>query len=127
MSDPRTTRPEPGQAPSTSFDRELRSWASRPASTSPREATERLARRLEEEASPEPRRYPFRLATAAALALALIGGWWALDGRRAEVRQELREELRIPTLDENVALIWLNAETPLYLTLTPPPAAKEPS
>jgi len=126
--------------PGDAFDQELRAWASRPAQTPPREAAELLAKRLSEQAAAEAREEPrwggLRLASAAALVLALVGGWWILGSKPGD--PPLGEELPASvlqaealhaevTLDENVALIWLNAETPLYLTLTPPPVEKEPS
>lgn len=100
------------------FDEALRRWAARPARTTPAEARERLARRLEDE---RPSNAPRWGALAAALVVAVLGAWWLLPSSSpppAPVAATAVADL--PLLDGSTALIYLDANTPLYISLTPP-------
>lgn len=102
------------------FDEAFRSWAERPSPTPADEAARRVRARLPER--PQGRWLSgsrLRLATAAAgLALLLIVGWFTMP--RFEAPSTLRQELSLPPLSDDVVLLWLDDETPLYLTVAPP-------
>ena len=60
-----------------------------------------------------------RLATAAAgLALLLIVAWATLP--ESPVPSSASEEMALPPLPADVVLLWLDNETPLYLTVALP-------
>lgn len=123
-----------------------RRWARRPPRTSPETAAHRVLARLAEP-DPQPGWQPAggwtsrsaRRLVAAALALAAVGIWlltagppWPLpapdtdpgpgtesdESPSAAVRSV--EVPEAPTMAEGVVLMWLDAETPLYMTLAPP-------
>jgi hypothetical protein len=105
-----------------------RAWrrlAERPPKMAPEDAARRVLARI------APRREPHgagavRWAAAAALLLALAAGWWQADRwstqRRPPAAAPAAVQAALP-LDEGVVLLWLDDETPLYLTLTPPRTA----
>lgn len=102
------------------FDEAFKSWAEQPASTPGDEAAQHVVARL-----PERRGLRWfagsqlRLAAAAAgLALVLVVGWATRPQSPDPVA--LAQEVSLPLLQENVVLLWLDDQTPLYLTLAPP-------
>ena len=105
-----------------------RRHARRPPATSPPTAMRQLRRRLP--ARPASRRLPLSLA-AALLAVALVVGFTLRSAHRQSpgapatnpprTAERLEGEPPLP-LDDGVVLLWLDGETPLYLTLSPPPA-----
>lgn len=103
------------------FDQDFRQWASRPPDTLPEEAARRVLARLSE----GPIRgwvwqRPIRLASATVgLILILMVGW--LSGpRRSQVPSATDGGINLPPLPDDVVLLWLDDETPLYLTVAPP-------
>lgn len=105
------------------FDDAFKRWARRPPRTPPGEAAARLRQRL----PPRRPRRPFaagslRLAAAAVGLVLVLGVAWLLS-RPGPVAPPA-EELAVPPLDENVVLLWLDRQTPLYLTVAPPAAPK---
>lgn len=106
-----------------SFERAFKSWAERPPATPPDQAAARVVSRLPE------RKGRFWLvgsqlrfaATAAALMIALVVGWVTL---RPEPPAAIpaTSEVVLPPLEENVVLLWLDEQTPLYLTVAAPAA-----
>lgn len=115
------------EGPRDRFEEALRRWAEQPPRTSPDEAARQVVSRLDEpERAAHGRAWHPALAPALALAavlmLALGLGWWA---RRtavpaeppAETASATLETATLPPLDDDVVLIWLDAETPLYLSL----------
>jgi len=102
------------------FDEALRVWADQAPQTPADEAARQVMSRL-----PERRRggwfagSPLRLATAGAgLALLLMIGWATLP--ESPVRLFASEEMALPPLPDDVVLLWLDSETPLYLTVATP-------
>ncbi len=94
------------------FDEALRSWANRPPRLSPHMAAVRVRAAIEN--APR-RRWAWRaLVTAAATALAAVALVVALrDIPRTEGLAD-RPEAR-----PGVAVMWLDAQTPLYMNLEP--------
>jgi hypothetical protein len=102
------------------FDEAFKSWAERPPKTPSSDAARRVVASL-----PEPRSSwklggsGLRLATAAAgLALLLVVSWVSLP-TPPDPSSPLHE-VAIPPLPDEVVLLWLDEETPLYLTVAPP-------
>jgi len=102
------------------FDEVFKSWAHRPPQTPADEAARQVMAQL-----PGRRAVgwfsgnPLRFATAAVgLALLLVVGWATLPkplGQSSSI-----QEVTLPPLPEDVVLLWLDDETPLYLTVAPP-------
>jgi hypothetical protein len=99
------------------FDEALRVWANQVPQTPADEAARQVLARL-----PERRRggwltgSQLRLATAGVvLALLLVIGWATLP--QSPVPLSASEELAQPPMSEDVVLLWLDSETPLYLTV----------
>jgi ferric-dicitrate binding protein FerR (iron transport regulator) len=107
------------------FDEELRRWSRTPPETPAREAAEAVARRLEALAAPKarpvrPARPWLRAAAVLAAAMLAVVGALAFWFGHPAPPQPSPEPAASPlpeVLPENVALIWLDTETPLYLTL----------
>lgn len=101
------------------FEEAFRSWAERPPHTPADEAARRVIARLPEHRGARwssGRR--LRFATAAAgLALLLGIGWSLLPKPQGAPAQE--REVALPPLADDVVLLWLDKETPLYLTIAP--------
>lgn len=102
------------------FDRALRAWADQAPQTPADEAARQVMARM-----PEGRlggRFTgtqLRLGAAAAgLALLLIVGWATLP--ESPVPSFASVELALPPLPEDVVLLWLDNDTPLYLTVASP-------
>ena len=113
--------PDP-RDPLDRFDDELRRWAARPARRSSSRAAEELRARITERSKRSPALWRWAAVGAVALLVAVLG-WRELRGpsQTPEPQIAAREErLDVPPLDPEVALIWLDQDTPLYLTLTPP-------
>jgi hypothetical protein len=114
--------------PRTAAEERFRRWAARPPATPPEEAARRVVERL------EPRRRSLR---------SLWAGWDAADLRWAAAAAVLAAAATVagllwspgstpgpaasetPPLEQGVVLLWLDSQTPLYMTLTPPPPAAE--
>jgi hypothetical protein len=102
------------------FDEAFRKWSERPLGISPDVAARRLMAQL-----PERRKggwfsgHQLRFATAAAgLALALIISWVTLP--RVSRAPTMAQQLALPPLSDDVVLLWLDNDTPLYLTVASP-------
>lgn len=103
------------------FERAWKAWAERPARRSPQEA----GRRAVEVAGRRRRRartVRMLLATAALLVIAVTLGV-RRQGPVPEARPRTAPPLASAPLGAGQALIWLDAETPLYMTFEAPPAA----
>lgn len=107
------------RSPLEQFEERWKTWAGRPPRTSPEDAARQVLARLdggERRISPRLPRMTW-LAAAAAVLLAVAVGLFAPhppSPRTAEVAA--------PPLDDGVVLIWLDSETPLYMSFAPPPA-----
>ena len=115
------------------FSEAFRRWAQRPPATPPEQAAAQIGARLRKRRSWEPGAFSGLRLAAAALALGTLTAWWLLRAQPSspswdlagiEARGPSLGELETPPLDDDVALFWLNEETPLYLTLSPPKPRK---
>lgn len=118
------------EQPRDRFDQELRRWAEQPPRTPPAAAARQVLSRLD-----RPRRATRRpvlalaLTLATVLTLALGFGWWARQatapaepptaGVAAVTATAIGEATLPPPLSDDVVLLWLDPETPLYLSLQP--------
>lgn len=106
------------------FDEAFKSWADQPPQTPADEAARQVMARLPERRSRQwfSGSWPRLASAAAGLALVLVLGWTTLN-RSAELSPAVApstEEVALPPLSENVVLLWLDKETPLYLTVAAP-------
>jgi hypothetical protein len=107
--------------PVDDFERALQTWAER----SPRLSPQQAATRVKEGALRRRRRAHTRrtlLATAALLAVALTFGIRRHRGLPEPAPPPTMAEPEPAPLGAGQALIWLDAETPLYMTFEAPPA-----
>lgn len=126
------------------FEERWRQWARRPPKTRPQTAAHRVLRRLAEP-SPRPRRRSVggwaspgvRRLVAAALVLAAVGLWLLTAGPPfpfpasdtdphpgpGSEESPGRALAGAPAMADGVVLMWLDAETPLYMTFAPPARA----
>jgi hypothetical protein len=105
------------------FDEAFKAWASAEPDTPARKAARQVMARL-------PERRPQRwfadgwlpvASVAAGLALMLAVGWTLVPrAEMSEVSAVETLDLALPPLQENVVLLWLDEQTPLYLTVAPP-------
>jgi len=102
------------------FDKALKSWGARPPKTPADEASRQVMEQLSERQSDSWfAGSRWRLASAAlGLALVLGAGWLAI--LRPAGPESPAREIALPPLSEDVLLLWLDDETPLYLTVAPP-------
>lgn len=102
------------------FEDALRDWAARPLDTSAEKAAREVIARLPERRTGGWAVGPsWQLGTAAAgLALLLVVGWMTLP--TAPESSRLTDDLALPPIPHDVVLLWLDDETPLYLTVAPP-------
>jgi hypothetical protein len=101
------------------FEEAFRRWAERPPHTPADEASRRVIARLPQHRGERwlsGSRLHFATA-AAGLALLLGFGWSLLPKTQEEPLQE--REVALPPLPDDVVLLWLDNETPLYLTIAP--------
>lgn len=120
------------------FEERWRRWARRPPRTSPESAAHRVLTRLAEP-TPQPWWRPAggwaspgaRRLVAAALAVAAVGLWLLTAGLPfpgTDPGPGLGSDdspaptfPETPVMADGVVLMWLDAETPLYMTFAPPP------
>jgi ferric-dicitrate binding protein FerR (iron transport regulator) len=103
------------------FEQAMKAWAERPSRLSPEQA----GRRVVEAARRRRRRagaVGTLLATAALLAVALTFGV-PHGGPLSETRTPAAPPVAAAPLGAGQALIWLDAETPLYMTFEAPGTA----
>ena len=103
-----------GQDP---FDEALRAWAARPVRTPADRAARQVLARLPESRAVRTGFGPsWRLATAGlGLALLLAVGWATLPAEPEP--SPWLQDLSLPPVSEDVVVLWLDDETPLYLTI----------
>jgi hypothetical protein len=135
---PEAQRPEPrDDARWRDFERRWRRWGERPPRTHPETAARRVLTRLAEPA-PRPGWRPAggwtslgaRRLAVAALVLAAVGVWLLTAGLPgpftgpgptvAPERAPGGPLPATPAMADGVVLMWLDAETPLYMTFAPP-------
>jgi len=112
------------RSPLEELEDRWKSWAERPPRTSPEDAARQVLARLDDG---ERRRAPRMwrgtwLAAAAAVLLAVAVGLFAPHLPSPQTSSPRTAEVAAPPLDDGVVLIWLDSETPLYMSFAPPPA-----
>ena len=104
-----------------SFEKAFRRWAEFPPETPPKEAADRVVMQLPQRRSGSLLAGSrLRFAAAGAALMLVVGvGWFA---RQPEPPASIPSptEVALPPLEEHVLLLWLDRETPLYLTVAPP-------
>ncbi len=107
------------------FDQQLREWADRPAELSPKMAAQRVRGRLEpRRQSTWLRMWRPALAVASLVALAVVG-WWQVGSEQVSPDLPVTAGLVSPP-SSDVLVLWLDSETPLYLTLAGTPPEPQP-
>ncbi|MEM7354586.1 MAG: hypothetical protein AAF657_27505 [Acidobacteriota bacterium] len=109
------------------FEQRFEVWASRPPATPADEAVRRMLRRLPADPSPRHAVSWGRIAAAAAAVLAVVLATHLYLRQSAAppvVQDTTVGVVEAPLLPDGVALIWLDAETPLYLTLKAPESSQ---
>lgn len=102
------------------FEDAWRRHAARPPTLSPEEAAGRVLHRLAQRPT-APRRRPLRLAAAAALvAVVIVAAALVRLSLSPTVPQRAGEVAETAVTPEGTVVLWLDEETPLYLTLEPP-------
>jgi len=95
-----------------------RHWARRPPTRSPAEAAAAVSRRLPLRRQ---RRYWWGLAAAAALTVTVaLAVYWSISVRRASPPGATINLQETTPLGNGEVLIWLDEQTPLYMTFQPP-------
>ncbi len=115
---------ENSRDPLKDFEKRWSLWALRPTQTSPDEAAQRLLDRLPDRIAERRLATSWRvLLPAAALVILTIGAGilWRSYPPPPTASRPSHSSI---ALDESTALIWLDPETPLYLTLTEPEAKR---
>jgi hypothetical protein len=107
------------RSPEDRFDEALRAWADRPPRLDSRAAARAVTSRLGERRR-QPPRLVWTLATAAAVAVAAAGVLVVRVTSPPLGPQQAGMVLATPTLTEGQILIWLDEETPLYMTYAAP-------
>jgi hypothetical protein len=103
------------------FDQVFKSWAERLPETPPNQAAAQVVGQLTEQGGNTlfvGSRMRFA-AAAATLMLAVVVGWMTLRPE-PPAAVPATTEVALPPLEENVILLWLDEQTPLYLTVAPP-------
>ena len=102
------------------FDKAFKSWAGQPPVTPPDRAARQVLAGIAERRQQSwlPGHWLPAASAAAALMLVLVIGWVTLPNATAP-RVDARP-VHLPPLEENVVLLWLDDQTPLYLTVAPP-------
>jgi hypothetical protein len=111
---------ETGPGPLKDFESSLKKWGRREPKTPPEVAARRVLARLPEREKTSSDGWRRFLLPAAALLVLALG--YAVFLRDGQPPPDVAVRLAAPpiTLDENTALIWLDEETPLYMTLASP-------
>lgn len=115
---------DPRHDPLEEFEQAMRRWADRPPRTLPGEAVQQIRQQLGE-AEPKKKfwmHWPVAALVLLTLAAALL--WRSAPDPPAPASNQT-QLASVPSLDENTLLIWLDAETPLYLALNPPASAAQ--
>lgn len=113
------------------FEERWRQWSARPPERSPQTAARQVVDRLErrerqeprESSAPMPRRWS--VPTLAATAAVTAGVWLALElwvwAPVPEASSPVETQTAVtPPMEDGVVLMWLDADTPLYMTFAPP-------
>lgn len=113
------------------FEERWREWSHRPPRQDASQAAHRVMTRLDERSSVSSSERGFgswtwRLAAAAAVLVLATGLWLLLPGLPPSISgpasqpPEGLETTETPVMGDGVVLMWLDADTPLYMTFAPP-------
>jgi hypothetical protein len=112
-------KPPINQAPEERFEKAFKKWAEKPPRVSPEAAAARMASLIR---ARQPRRQPrwaFAAAAAALFGVVAVAFHWArLSAPPAAPAVAIVQEA--PPLGEGEVLMWLDKDTPLYMTFQPP-------
>ncbi len=112
-------KPSDEEIPGDRFEEAWRNWLRRPPHRSPAEAAARVAGLIRERRR---RRRAIWAYAAAAVVVAAIGvaiRWAGLSNRTVPVQPAALVQ-KAPQLGQGEVLMWLDEETPLYMTFQPP-------
>ncbi len=112
-------KPPDDKVPVEGFEEAWRNWVRRPPQRSPAEAATRITALIRERR--RRRRAIWASAAAAVLvvAVAVVLRWAGLPTRLAPV-QPATPAQEAPQLGQGEVLMWLDEDTPLYMTFQPP-------
>lgn len=101
------------------FDEALRAWSENEPEMTAQKAADRVVERTYLDTRREVRALPFPgFAAAAAGVILVIAVTWAVLLRPEPSTPA--SEIALPPLDDHIVLVWLDQETPLYLTVATP-------
>ena len=103
--------------PETRFEDAWREWASRPPRRTPAIAGQRVAATIRGRRRRRPA-WLMAVASMTALLIVVVAGTWLLHNGEPPVMNGNR--LAAPALGHGEVLIWLDEETPLYMTFQSP-------
>ena len=113
-------KPPVNKAPEERFDDAFKRWAERPPRLSPAEAAARMASLIREGQQRRQPRWAYAAAAAALFAVgALVFHWARLSTPHQTPKPVLAVQEAAP-LSEGEVLMWLDKDTPLYMTFQPP-------
>ncbi|MCH9647479.1 MAG: hypothetical protein K0U98_04520 [Deltaproteobacteria bacterium] len=112
--------------PGEDWEDAWRVWLDRPPRKSPEQAARAVSDRLSSSKAPANREswvWLWRpLVAVAALLIAVAAVWlWVPWKEQKPKVMAAANELSLPSLGDDVLVIWLDSETPLYLTLASDP------
>ena len=107
--------------PEQRFEDRWRKWATRPPKLTPEAAARAVAAAIREDR--RPRAWPLAAVAASIVAVVLAGGLWLQRPPPAPTMAAATAD-RDPIAD-GVVLMWLDPETPLYMTFQVPESEPE--
>ncbi len=114
-------KPPAKKNPEELFEKAWKTWTQRPTRLSPSEAAARIGVLIRERRRKRPPLWACAAAAVLLVAIALAVHWSRLSNppSPAQPTAVLRE---VPPLGQGEVLIWLDKDTPLYMTFQPPEA-----
>jgi len=110
----------PGNGSEERFKEEWRRWLERPTRLAPSEAAERIALSLPAQRPQHNRLRSLAAAAALLLAMVALSVWMT---RRSPAPQHFMSIEETAPIGDGEVLIWLDDETPLYMTFQAPETA----
>jgi hypothetical protein len=113
-------KPPMDKAPEERFDAAFRKWTERPPRLSPGAAAARVASLIRERRPRRQPRWALGAAAAALFAVVAVAIHWATLSTTPPVPPVVVAVQETPRLGEGEVLMWLDKDTPLYMTFQPP-------